>query len=328
MLHIKTLPEEVLEFHICAFLDLGSVMALSMANKFLHELISKSEVIWSRLTVLSSSCHPDDDQAEKLLKYLVQQLQLTDLKHCPLLNDQELLNYYKNKPNQFIFHWFRLFSFSIEGFQKYEPSLDEVQISKILFTNRNHSMRVMHTRLCGDWETCVANKKLERGITYYWCVHLTTYDEENANNAWAVLVGVDNLPNQPRDQDSSSMHYWLGRHPSKGFGYCVASDSFNNSYNAAKLNKQGDVIGVEYFHHPILNEVRMKIYVKNGCEERNHSFSYRDTRDGDDDNETELTRSQKNEITFRPAVSVVSRMSVSIFPWDGNVETLKKFVSQ
>ncbi|KAF0977529.1 hypothetical protein FDP41_003521 [Naegleria fowleri] len=317
---LKFIPEELLEFHVCSFLDLGTVMSLSFANKLLYELISKSEVIWTQLTIhphADESCHADDDQASELLKYLGLRLRkdLNDDDHPPILDDQELFTIFKNKRNQFLFHWFRLFSFCTTGFPKYNPSYNDLIVSKIRFTNGNHSLRVMHDKLKGDWETCIANKKLHRGITYYWCVHLTTYDEENANNAWVVLIGVDNLENQPRDGLSSSMHYWFGRSPSKGFGYCVASDSGYNSYEGAHLNKQGDVIGVEFYHDPHLNQVRMKFYPKNGCEERSYNFSY-----------TTLDEESRSvEVSFRPAVSVVSNMAVSIFPWDGNVETLKNF---
>ncbi|EFC39223.1 predicted protein [Naegleria gruberi] len=326
------IPSEVFEFVVCKFLDTKTLFSLMKINKRMRDILLSSSIIWEN--TLRSMINNQEETftvSEKemnigrVLKKLLDEFldQIKEFKNNGLikgilhyLNENEFKTLYEEHCENayfFLYCLFRAFSFDKSGFPKRIPLKsreDEVHYSLVDFTNNDHCFHSCHTILNGDWETCRARKNLLKHFRYYWAIHLTNYHEE-VSNAWITLVGVDGFENQPRNQDSYSLHYYLGCGKSRGRGYCVNTHSKHSdgtcAYTISNINSEGDVIGVEYFQQE--RTISMKFYSQFGNVIVSYEYDLKESEDISD---------------FRPAVSIVSRISASIIPWDGSIETLQK----
>ncbi|KAG2392761.1 hypothetical protein C9374_011486 [Naegleria lovaniensis] len=351
----QNIPIEVIQFDICSYLDTRSIVSLSQCHSHLYDEISNSDVVWQTLlfqqfkniecplwlkdlhpytssdrqhssmntlskSILSSAVKCFEQLATTIYRKKKVQQDWTDHSVWDNMDDWEdleinrtILDYelrgilYAYK-NQFIFHCFRLFSFD---------STFERATSCLGFTLSNHLLKPCHTQLTHGWETCVCKKELRRGYRYFWCVHLTLYEDDPSAHDWKVLIGVDNMPNGPRSSTSPHSTCFGQQFPSIGFGYNVGSDCEHPCFQRGtrplnkNANKQGDLIGVEFYFPKSGNDLRdrpeLTCYIQNGKQVR-HMYG---------NNRPNIAE------TYRPVISLISRQyAVSVFPWDGDVEKL------
>ncbi|EFC44072.1 predicted protein [Naegleria gruberi] len=330
---INAIPTEVLEDVVCSFLDVKSLFSLLKINRSLRSILLSSSSVWEN-SLRSMIKHQEDEfklsekelNVGRVMRKLFDEfsLQIKEFKEkdtmsgiMNYLQEEEFRKVYDDHQENayfFLICLFKAFSFDRSGFPLSIPSFinsyeHEAHHSCVDFTNNDHCFHSCHKNLNGDWETCIVGKKLIQEFRYFWAIHLTNYHNEGSN-AWGIVIGIDDKENQSRNSTSSAIHYYIGKETSNGVGYCVHSHS--KSYRgqceysrANNNNREGDVIGVEFYQKGL--DVNMKFYTCFGDSIVDYQYSL-----------------AKDVVGFQPAVSIVSRMVVSILPWDGSVETLKK----
>ncbi|KAL9658408.1 hypothetical protein ABK040_015727 [Willaertia magna] len=335
-MHSSFLLSDVSEFHILSFLDLSSILSISCLSKNYNTFINESQIVWEdKLMNYFKKGTNYDPILINEMKFYLSKLNIPIL----LKNNNILQTNYKNI--FYVFHY--LFTFSKKGFLQsdtvksftstFYPTMNKTnwddffniqyecinengkQNSIIGYFNGNHTVMACHKKPRGNWETIIANKECTVGNIYYWTIHLTRYEPKNSGNAWTILIGVDDLLNCNRNnQTKQDLHYRFGAGKSNGFGYGIKPDDYVTSkrgcsYSESNVNNVNDYVGVCFDFRNYKN-IKLTFYINNG--------------EGKRENSIDLEVEDENTLIFRPAVSIVGWQGVSILPWDGNVEVLRE----
>ncbi|KAL9645143.1 hypothetical protein ABK040_002346 [Willaertia magna] len=326
------LLSDVAEFHILSYLDLSSILAISCLSRNYNAFVNESQIIWENkiINYFNEGTNYDANLTKEMTFYY------SKLNIPFLLGNNEILqrNNFNYKDLFYLVHY--LFAFSKKGYSQSEtiksfastfyPILDSKTWNKynniendyitengtinsiVGYFNGNHTVMACHKYPGGNWETIVANKECKVGNIYYWTIHLTRYTPQTASNAWAILIGVDDILNYNRTE--GGLHYWLSSQSSNGFGYCIKTDDYIDPSHTCRyaefdLNVACDYIGV-CFDYRNIKDAKITFYINNG------------------ENVREYNMNLEKPILFRPAVSIVGSQAVSILPWDGNINLLKE----
>ncbi|KAL9647427.1 hypothetical protein ABK040_006789 [Willaertia magna] len=324
-LFFDLINKDILLYQIFPFLDIKSIINFFSINKQLCEF-SQDDSFWESYFEYYCVSPFNDTKIRNICLELLGSDK--EIKNYNRINKPE--NYWNEEMTSKILNkemtWkertieMSRFRFNSTKYPKPQQFKDEnnweTHNSRVLFTNNNRTIENDQRILKGWWETIIAHKKLTCGNVYYWAIYLDKFSKQITSNMWMLLIGVDFLTNLTRNERNDDVHYTIGNsknfieNSSKqyGFGYCVRTDSplrnGQTSYTEVDINTQNDVIGLKF-------------------EWKENSFPeiviYR--RDGGIVKVISDHR-PPNDTVFYPAVSLVNQQSVTILPWNGDLNRL------
>lgn len=298
---IQFIDPNVVQFEILLHLDDRSVVSLLSTCKQMYNILSIDEYFQGKLKIMDHEIlNQNNFENSKLPSEQVDRV--NKLFRLAYLNFRKEM--FKSPKENF------------HGIVEIDPShfygtlqSQYLLLKRYVFSNKydndllllTHNARSILSSDHGFWRSHSLNFTTPKEKTvYYWSVLLTKYVRK-ISNSWIILIGFSE-----RDSVPSLSETWIRS------GYCVTSnakvENSSTSYSESLANKEGDLIGIEcYFQN---GKTYFNVYLYTG---EVHNFEF---------------RSEEKFSGIVPMVSLVHSDSiqvVSVLPWDGKVETLKRF---